>query len=189
MLPPGLTREGRAGAGGQGHQSWGNLTLSWAVGHRLQDTGCSISGEEEYSWHIILAPPAGWEQGGRHGLSGLCSAALSRQSNFTKKGTWSASVRQASGPCQLCLHPTAVPGDQEEEEEALGGKWQRCSVLEAQGQPQVSPRVSTSPQKGEENQTGVWWLVSPRSSGRFVGNLSLCFPHPTPAARGHLPVP
>lgn len=50
-------------------------------------------------------------------------------------------------------------------------------------------RLRASPQKGEENQTGVWWLVSPRSSGRFVGNLSLCFPHPTPAARGHLPVP
>lgn len=144
----------------------------------------NISGTS--SWHLQQAE----SKGGRHGLSGLCSAALLRQSNFTKKGTWSASVRQASRPCQLCLHPTAVPGGQEEEEEeAVGGKWQQCSVLAAQGQPQVSPRVSTSPQKGGEKQTGLWWLVSPRNSRRFVGSLSLCLPLPTPAARGLLPVP
>lgn len=42
-------------------------------------------------------------------MSGLCSAELLRQSNFTKKGTWSTSVRRASRLCQVCLHPAAVP--------------------------------------------------------------------------------
>lgn len=141
MLPPALTREGPDGAGRTGCSCWASPVLGWGSGWGTGcgAPGCSISGEKEYFWHV--GPDLRHAEHREEGSQGeqLRSAALSRQSGFTKKGTLSTSVhRGLQRLCLLCLRPRHSP-------QRLGGggggggKWQQapCSALAAR-QPATS---------------------------------------------------
>lgn len=109
MLPPALTREGSDEAGRTGCSFW----VNWCwVGVRvvgpglLRLWGCGV--------FLARRPGTSTAPSARRGAAGasrICSAALSRQSDFTKKGTRSTSACWAlQRLCRLCLHPWCLGG-------------------------------------------------------------------------------
>lgn len=154
MLPPALTREGSDEAGRTGCSFW----VNWCrVGVRVVGPGMLCL----WGYGVFLARRPGTSSvpSARRGAAGarrICSAALSRQSDFTKKGTWSTWARRGlQRLCRLCLHLWCPGGGGggSRRKMATGALLWLSSSRRAWELLQAALGVSGSPQQGLEKQT------------------------------------